>query len=249
MRRILCLITGLLLLALLSACGAPKKQQDDAQVHYILGLSFLREQNSTSALKQFMLAEKKAPRRAEIQGALAQAYHLKKAYAEAEKHYLLAIEYSQQDPQYQNNLGALYLDMQRWGDALAYFRKASANLLFNSPEVSLAGEGFAHFQKGDYLDAVIAYKEALARDPRYMQAHFRLGEAYYALDKNELAISAYRDALAIAPEFAQAHYKLGLAYMKEQETQKAADAFREVLRLAPESEWGKLSRDYLKLLK
>ncbi len=249
MRRNLYLITGLLLLAVLSACGAPRQHQDDAQVHYILGLSYLREQNFTAALNQFMLAEKKAPRRADIQGALAQAFQLKKAYPDAEKHYLLAVEYSQQDPQYQNNLAALYLDMQRWDDALAYFRKASGNLLFNSPEVAFAGAGFAHFQKGDYLGAVIDYKEAIARDPRYVPAHFRLGEAYYALDKNDLAIEAYRDALTLAPDFAPAHYKLALSYMKERETEKAAESFREVLRLAPESEWAKPSRDYLKLLK
>ncbi len=249
MRRNLYLITGLLLLALLSACGAPKQHQDDAEVHYILGLSFLREQDYTSALKQFMLAEKKAPHRADIQGALAQAYQLKKAYPDAERHYLLAVEHSQQDPQYQTNLAALYLDMQRWDDALTYFRKASGNLLFRSPEVAFTGAGFAYFQKGDYLDAVIAYREALAREPGYVPAHFRLGEAYYALDKIDLAIEAFQDTLRLSPDFAQAHYKLALSYMKEQEPEKAAESFNEVLRLAPNSEWAKLSRDYLKLLK
>ncbi|BCR05555.1 lipoprotein [Desulfuromonas versatilis] len=249
MRRNLYLTTVLLLLALLSGCGAPKKAPDDAEVHYILGLSYLREGNYTSALKQFLIAEKESPRRPDIQGALAQAYQLKKAYPEAERHYLLAIDYSEQEPQFQNNLAALYLDMQRWDDALVYFRKASGNLLFGSPEVALTGAGFAHFQKGDYLEALIAYREALSRNPQYVPARFRLGEAYYALDKNDLAIEAYQAALGMAPEFAQGHYQLGLSYLKEREMAKAAESFSEVLRLAPDSEWARLSKDYLKLLK
>lgn len=240
----------ILLLAtlLLTGCGGGKKNVDQGEAHYILGVSYLRENNPTLALKEFRLAAQSKPESAHIQAALAQAYHLKKALPEAEEHYLKALKLDPDNAQVQNNLAALYLDMERWNDAIRYFRKASSDLTFTSAEVALTGLGYAYLQKGEYLAAVTACKEALAHNLRYPPAHLRLGEAYYALDKTGLAIEAYRQALSLAPGYSAAHYKLALAYMKGGETEKAVASFREVIRLSPDSEQGRLSVDYLKLL-
>jgi Tfp pilus assembly protein PilF len=240
----------ILLLAtlLLTGCGGGKKKGDPGEAHYIYGVSYLRENNPTLALKEFRLAAQLKPESPHIQAALAQAYYLKKAYPEAEEHYLKALKLDPDNSQIQNNLAALYLDMKRWNDAIRYFRKASSDLTFTGTEVALTGLGYAYLQKGEYLAAVTACKEALSHNLRYPPAHLRLGEAYYALDKTDLAIEALRQALSLAPGYSAAHYKLALAYMKAGETEKAVDSFREVIRLAPDSEQGRLSVDYLKIL-
>jgi len=247
--RLLSLFALLLPLLLAAGCGATKQQRKESDAHYMLGVSYLREQNATLALKEFLRAEENAPDDAELQNALGQAYQLKKAYAEAEKHYLRALKLSRDNPAYQNNLAALYLDMERWDDAIRLFRKAADNLLFGNPEIALTGMGYAYHQKGEYLDAVTVCKQALKYNPRYAQAQLRLGEAYYALDKTEPAVQAYQEALAIAPDYALAHYRLGQAYMKQRNTGKAVAAFREVRRLAPDSELAKSVDEYLKILK
>jgi tetratricopeptide (TPR) repeat protein len=213
------------------------------------GLSYLRQQQHTQALREFPLAVEADPERADFQNALAQAYQFKKAYPEAEKHYLNALSLSGNDPAYQNNLAALYLDMQRWDDAVTHFRQASSNLLFGTPEVALTGMGFAYFQKGNYLDAIGAYKKALERNDRYPVAHMRLGETYYALDKWDMAIDSYGKAIALAPIYSEAYYKLGLAYMKNGRQDEAKTAFAEVVRLAPTAEIAKLAKGYIELLK
>ncbi len=239
------LALGLLLIV---SCSAVQEQSRSGETHYILGLSYLQENNPTMALREFLQAAESDPNNAEIQGALAMAYHRKQAFAKAEAHYLKAIELSGKDPQYENNLAALYLDQKRWDDAIAYFRRASTNLLFTKPEVALTGIGFSHFQKADYLNSVLSYQDAISSNAQYPQAHFGLGEAYYALDKTDLAITAYKKALGLVPGYVQAHYKLGLAHMKTRNKEGAEAAFKEVIRLAPESESARLSRDYLKLL-
>ncbi len=241
--------TMLLMAALAAGCGVSKKKLNEAEVHYTLGLSYLGEQNATRALKEFLVAEKADPGNAEIQAALAQAYHLKKAYPEAERHYSRALQLTSNDPQILNNLAALYLDMERWDEAIRYFDQAASDLLFTRSEVALTGKGFAYFKKGNYLEAVTAFKKALVQNPNYAQARFRLGETYYILDKPDLAIAEYREILAAAPDYPLAHYKLALAYVKNREKDRARASFREVLRLAPDSEWGKLSADYLNILK
>lgn len=240
---------GLLAMLLAAGCSAPEKnRQNPAEVHYMLGVSFLSEQNPTAALREFLKAAEIAPERADIQQALAQAYHQKQAFAEAEKHYRRALELAPEAPQVENKLAALYLDMQRWDDAIRYFRKASRNLLFDSPEIALTGLGFAQFQKGNVIDAVGTYKEALRANPRYAQTYYRLGQAYSALDKTELAVEEYRKALDLMPGYVPPRYHLGVAYMKLRQPEKAREQFEDVLERAPDSDFGQMSRDYLKLL-
>ena len=214
----------------------------------MLGVSYLREQNHTDALREFLRAADADPERADIQQALAQAYQLKKAYKEAEEHYLKALKLTPGDPQIENNLGALYLDMRRWDDAIRLFRKAADNLLFSSPEVALTGLGFAYFQKSDYPAAAASYQEAILHNPRFFQAHLRLGQALYAMDRTEQAVTELERALQLVPENAEGHYLLGQAYMKLREIKKAETQFREVIRLAPESEFARQAKGVLSLL-
>jgi tetratricopeptide (TPR) repeat protein len=239
----------LLLVFLTSGCGATAKHRKEAETHYMLGVSYLRERNPTLALRELQLAEQKDAGNADIQNSLAQAYQQKHALPDAERHYLRAIRLDRDNPTYQNNLAALYLDMARWDDAIRHFRKAADNLLFTSPEVALTGIGYAYSQKGEYLDAVGACKEALNSNPRYTQAHLQLGEAYYGLDKTGPAIEAYRQALTLSPNYALAHYRLGQAYMKLKQHDQAVASFREVRRLAPDSELGRSVAEYINILK
>jgi Tfp pilus assembly protein PilF len=232
-----------------TGCSTGKKKVNDGEVHYLLGLSYLKEQNPTLALREFLLAQEFHPRDAEIQAALGQAYQLKKAYPQAEGHYLRALKLSKDDPKHQNNLAALYLDMQRWEDAVIYFRRASSNLLFTAPELALSGMGYAYFNLGKYPEAAASFRDALAFEPRYPQARLGLGEVFFARDEIEPAIAEFRQALVVAPDYAMAHYKLGLTYLKVREIGKARDSFRQVVRLVPDSDIGQLAANYLNLLK
>jgi len=239
----------LLLVIQTSGCGTTAKHRKEAETHYMLGVSYLRERNPTLALRELQLAEQKDDDNADIQNTLAQAYQQKHAFPEAERHYLRAIRLESDNPTYQNNLAALYLDMARWDDSIRHFRKAADNLLFASPEVALTGIGYAYFQKGVYLDAVAACKEAINFNPRYAQAHLQMGEAYSALGKTGPAIEAYRQALTLSPNYALAHFRLGQAYMKLNQHEQALASFREVLRLAPDSELGHSVTEYINILK
>lgn len=242
---------AILLVALLlfGGCTASKKQRNDAMVHYALGVAYLREPNLTLALKEFLLAVEFNPDDANIHAALAQTYQQKKAYVEAERHYKKALQLDKNNPSYLSNLGSLYLDTGRWDDAIRCFRLAVADLLFETPEISLTGICHAYIQKGEYLSAAVACQEALSRNPRYAVAHVRLGEAYFALGKNDLAIRSLHQATTLVPGYADAHYRLGLAYLKGRKTDLAAKSFRQVILLSPDSEQGRQAREYLALLK
>lgn len=248
--RFLCFVILFTIVAL-AACVPLEDSQpagDKADYHYMLGVSSLNEQNPTGALKEFLEAEKYDPKDHEIQAGLAQAYWLKQAHELAEKHFLRAVELSDNDPKYYNNLAALYLSMERYDDAIAAFRKAADNLLFDRPELAWTGIGLANYEKQDYAAAQRAYLKALDLNPRYYLATYRLGELYYNQDRPVEALDMFTRTIELAPGLTDAHYWQGLVYMKMKEPEKANNSFREVIRLAPQSELAKLSSKYLKII-
>jgi Tfp pilus assembly protein PilF len=225
-----------------------KPDSESAKYHYSLGFAALSEQNPTEALKEFLQAEKYDARDPEIQAGLAQAYWLKRAHGLAEKHYKNALELSNGDPKYYNNLAALYLSMERYDDAINAFRIAADNLLFDRSELAWTGIGLANYHKQDYPAAEYAYRKSMDLNPRYYLAPFHLGELYYNLDRPVEALDMFNRTVELAPEFPNGHYWQGLVYMKMKETAKAKKSFLEVIRLSPQSETGRLASNYLKII-
>lgn len=239
------------LLAGLFACVPYEEKKPDKQnasYHYSLGTAALSEQNPTDALKEFLQAEKYDPRDPEIQAGLAQAYWIKQAHSQAEEHLKKAIKISDNDPKYYNNLAALYLSMERYDDAIAAFQTAADNLLFDRSELAWTGIGLANFQKQDYAAAERAYKKAIALNPFYYMAPFRLGELYYNQGRPVEALESFNRTVELAPGFPSGHYWQGLVYMKMKEIKKAEQSFREVVRIAPKSETARLANNYLKII-
>lgn len=242
--------SAIFLASLVCACTTTSSQSpnQEAQTHYLLGMSALGENNPTMALKEFLLAEKADSRDADIQNGLAQAYMQKRAYDLAEKHFKKAISLSDDSPQYYNNLGALYLTMDRFDDAIAVFRKAAENLLFATPEMAWTGIGYAYFQKHDYSAAEKYYKKALELNGAYFRAYYHLGELYYSQDRQAEAFSAFTKTVELSPRFALGQYWLGLTAMKTRDNVLARKAFQETIKLAPDSEQARLAKNYLKIL-
>jgi Tfp pilus assembly protein PilF len=241
----------LLPVLVLAGCVAAGPQEDlhkynEGGVHYKLGISHLQANNPSLALKELLIAEKNDPQSSAVHAALAQAYQLKKAYAEAERHYLLALKLSDNDPRYQNNLGALYLDMERWDDAIAHFEEAANNLLFLNPHVAISGEGYAYFKKDDLEAAEHCYQQAISMAPGFAQAHYLLSEVYHKQGREDRERYALERAVSIAPDYVQALYQLGVLSLKQQRLKDAKDRFKKVRELAPDTEWGQLADDMLR---
>ncbi|MEZ4485870.1 MAG: tetratricopeptide repeat protein [Syntrophotaleaceae bacterium] len=240
---------ALILCGLLFGCAEPQqKKTSEKDVHYILGVSYLQEGNASRALQEFHLAHEANAGNVDTLIGLGRAYQLKGAFAEAEQYYLQALKLRPDDSLIENNLGDLYLNLQRPDDAIHYFSKAASNLMFASSEVSLTGLGYAHFQKREYLEATNAYRKALVQNPRYDEAHLRLGETYYAMGKTDRALGEFLQALKLNGNNPRTHLQLGLAYMKANNPVEAVQYFRNVVRLVPSSELGEQAEHYLELL-
>lgn len=248
--RLLLPLTLFLALSLFACVPVEQKRSDteNADYHYLLGVTALKEQNPTAALKEFIEAEKLNSADPQIHAGLAEAYMQKKALDLAEKHYKKAIELSEGDPIYYNNLGALYITMEKYDDAIAAFSVAANDILFDRPELAWTGIGLANAQKQDYPAAQIAYQKAIDANPRYYRAPFMLGELYFSLDRPVEALEMFKLSTNATPGFANGYYWQGLVYMKMKETDKAKQAFLKVLELAPDTDVSRLAANYLKII-
>ncbi|MEA3363272.1 MAG: tetratricopeptide repeat protein [Thermodesulfobacteriota bacterium] len=251
MSPILKIATIVLIFSLFACVPVSQKAQQDhhqADVHYKLALAHLQADNPTSALKELLVAVKQNPKNSSIQVALAQTYQLKKAYPQAEKHYLEALKLSEGDPRYQNNLATLYLDIKEWDKAIHYFDLASKNLLFVNAHVAVVGKGYACFKKMDYQAALNYYNEAIGLAPRYYSAYFLKSEVYHALGDVELEKNALQRAIELAPQFIRARYQLAVLLLQENSLDEAVDQLNIILEFSPTSELGSKARKLLNSL-
>src|SRR5215510_4353340 len=87
-------------------------------------------------------------------------------------------------------------------------------------------------------EAAAAFKQAVTLDPDMAEAHFRLGLAYEALNKEEeaeaeykKAVEAYRKYLTDNPSDAEAHYDLGQTYAGLHQYSDAIREYRQASKL------------------
>lgn len=82
-------------------------------------------------------------------------------------------------------------------------------------------------------DAIAAYRQALARDPRHAATHYNLGNVYRAKGEIEAAADSYRQAIESNPQDALAHCDLGDALQTLGQLQAASAEYRRSLELNP----------------
>ncbi|ACM21878.2 TPR domain lipoprotein [Geotalea daltonii FRC-32] len=234
---------------LLSACAMSHEARKQSSYHYQMGLSYLGENNFTSALVEFSEAEKLDPKNPELLNYLGMVYFRKHKFDIAEQKYLKALKIRPLYSEARNNLAVNYLEMKRWDDAITQLKLVAEDIFYQNQDTAAVNLGLAYFGKGDHQQALAVYRSAVSSYPRDARVRLNLGRVYFALDKVDWAIAEYGKALELSGNYANAHYFLALAYMKTKDNKAAAAAFREVIRIAPDSEIGQFAREYVDMLK
>ena len=245
-KAILLLTTGL---AFLGGCITTEEARQKASIHTRLGYQSLQQGDATTALKEFLEAEKLNPKDPSIQFALGTAYNAKGHFHEGLQHYRKSLELDPKFTEAHNALGATYLELGQYDDAIREFELVLKDYLYLTPFYALNNLGRAYYKKGDWPRAIEYYKKALAMKPDFGLAYYNLGMVYKDNKQTEEAIAAMHSAVTYAPAFLDAHFQLALLYFDAGKRDQAKKAFEEVVRVAPRSESARLAQQYLDLLK
>lgn len=103
--------------------------------------------------------------------------------------------------------------------------------------------------RGQHLEAVNRFRQALALQPDFGPAHLLLGSSLLALRKNAEAVRELQRAVKLMPQEPQAHFLLAKAYEASENWIATVQQLRKVVELAPqESEYSyQLGKAWTKL--
>jgi len=236
-------------LALLAGCAASEQEKQKASLHFRLGSEYLQRGDSSSALREFLEAEKLTPNNASVQFGLGSALNAKGRFQDGLQHYRKALESDPRFTEVHIALVSTYLELGQLDDAIKEFEITLRDLLYLTPFFVENNLGWAYYKKGDLPRAIEHYKKALSMKPDFGLAYYNLGLAYKDSKQTEEAIAAMRSAIFQVPNLLDAHLQLGILSFNAGIRDQARKAFEEVVRLAPRSDSARLAQQYLDLLK
>ena len=148
-------------------------------------------------------------------GGLAEKYHDRNDYEEAERYYRLAVLYFPDNATDQINYAALLVDLKRPKEALVHLDKAGALNMTTAERGRLHNnEGMAYLYLGQPDEAVSSFKRAVRLAPSDAKFWGNLGGAYGNMGRYEESVLALRKALEIAPDSTELRKNLAVTYMK-----------------------------------
>mgnify|MGYP000505947656 CR=1 FL=1 len=210
-----------------------QKQREEALRN--LGEAYYKQGDYTLALKQFLEAEKIYPDDPFLQNDLGLTYKAKKRLDLAVKHFKRALEIKPDYAPAINNLGTVYLEKKEWDTAIKYFKEVTENMLYATPQLSLANLGWAYYNKKEFGLSETYYRKALDLDPKFINALRGLGLTYIAMGRIDEGVEILERAVKNYPKFALLYDDLAKAYMLSYDYDKALDAYQKVIELAPGS--------------
>ena len=92
-------------------------------------------------------------------------------------------------------------------------------------------KGMKEFKEGDFEEAIIEFKKAVAMDGKYFNAYYALGQSYEKKNKAKEAEDAYEEAVKIQPKNLSAREALGLNCFHQKKFKEAEHHLKEARRL------------------
>jgi len=236
---------------MVSSCPGKKPSQcrkpDYVDAMTEQAVAFYKRGNYIEALKAAKEAEQCEPDDPKLY------YWLGLIYYQKDKPYV-AVDYLKKsienDPGYFESrmaLGMIYLDLQKYDDAIEQFQMAADNDYFPRLYEAYNSMGWAYYKKNDLAKAEEYFKKSIDQKKNYCIAYNNLGQVYADKNQSDKAIYNYRTAISLCPKnYARPHLLLGIEYGKRGYYNKACEEFRTAasIKNAPEKE---KAMDYMRL--
>ncbi len=239
----------LLVLIGLAACANKARLREQAGNHINIGSAYLGSAQYNSAMKELLEAQRLTPDDPKVHYLLGIAYHGKGLDGKAIEEFQRAIALNPDDSSVHNYLGAMYLDQGRLDEAIASFNRALANILYDTPAMTLYNLGRAYYGKGQYDAALKHYRDAASREPETVLMPLiekEIGRVWLAKEDTTEAIRHFLKSIELAPSLAESHYWLGLCYRKQNRSDEAMAAFRTAAKMAPNTEFGRKAQEQVR---
>ncbi|MDX8403471.1 MAG: hypothetical protein R8K54_03580 [Mariprofundaceae bacterium] len=176
-----------------------EKQLKRATIHYQIGLDALRKNQLPKAFEELMSADEMNPNQPNVLDALAYAWRLRGNLEKSESYYKHAIRSGAGSATY-NNYGSLLLELERFSDAIIQLEKALEDPRYRNQFIAYInlGDAFLALKKLD--DAIHAYRQASAFNPRQTLSRIKEARAYVVYNRLNYAQALYETILREDPK-------------------------------------------------
>lgn len=198
------LIVLILCALLLAGCQSNNKVDNEKQIkraklHYQIGLDALHKNQLPKAFEELMLAEDMNPNQANVLDALAYAWRLHGNLEKSESYYKRAIRSGAGSATY-NNYGNLLLKLNRFSEAKTQLEKALDDPRYPKQFIAYINLGDALLGLKKHDDAIHAYQQAKAFNPRQTLSSIKEAKAYVAYGRLNFARALYETMLREGPK-------------------------------------------------
>ncbi len=241
--------------ALAFGCADAEQAKEDkfrrTSSHYDLGVGHLKEGNSAMAIRELQAALSYDEKLARVHHALAEAFRVSGRFTDAEAHLQRAIAL---EPSFQGarlSLSALYVQMERYQDAIRESQALVTEATFPAPWRAYTNIGWAQLKLGHVPEARKSFEQALAMKGNYWPALLNLGILESQDGHRAEAIEYFTRVLKANPGLSaevETNYRMAEVYVSLGERERALQHLTVVIERQPSGEWGKRSQEYRKLL-
>ncbi len=228
-------IVGWLMIGFLVGCAPNENVKKQGESARNLGEAYMAQGNYTSALKEFLNAEKQIPDDPYLQNDLGLVYMARERLDLSIQHFKKALALKPSYAPAMNNLGTAYIAQQNWDAAIGCFKSISGDLLYATPHFPLSNLGLVYYNLKKYDLSAKYYGDALKLDPKYPPALRGLSRVYLAQGKTTEAIALLEDGVKALPKSPELYSELGGAYTAAKKYAAAASAYSKVIELVPNS--------------
>ncbi len=225
--------------------------QKRARMHFQMGLDSLRANRAPDAIGELLTAERFDPLDPQIQFGLAEAYRQQGRTVETEAHLVRSLQLDPNFHQARLNLAAVYIQADRYDEAITLLNQLLADPTFPSPWRALTNLGWAEFRAGR-LDAAHQHlSTAVDYRPEYWPARLNLGILEAERGNREEAIQHFQRVLEGKPTplaEAEVRYRLAEQLISAGDKMGAVRQLNVASDLQPSGPWSKRSAEYLKTL-
>jgi Tfp pilus assembly protein PilF len=225
---------------------------EQASARRDLGIDHLSFGRTAMAIRELQYASELNPDDAKTWLWLGEGYRRKGRLDDAEGYMLQALELA---PDYQSarlNLSGLYIQMERWEDAIAQAQVLIDDPVYPAPWTAYSNKGWAELQAGRLDQARESLEQALDFRRNYWPASLSLGILANKEGHRIEAIEHFERVIdrevGFSPE-AEANFRIAEVYVSLGRRDKAVEHFEAAVVNAPDGSWAEESKRYLKLLR
>lgn len=241
--------------AALSASEAKAAEENEmqrrARMHYQLGVDYLRSGNPAQAISSLLEARRWDPQSERTELALSEAYRQQGRAAEAEAHLMRALAIRPGFHQGLLNLAALYLQGERYEEAVPPLKQLLADPTFPGPWQALTNLGWAEYRLGRIDEAYRHLRLAVDHRPDYWPARLNLGILTAERGQRDDAVAQFQQVLQLNPgplAEAEVRFRLAELLLSQGDRQGARRQLTTASRLEPSGPWSRRSAETLKTL-